>query len=83
MERGDKIVIDGILHHVAQTNPFLANSKTESNAIIRELKIQMQYQNELNSLKPKPNMEYNSILVFSYSAFSRMFEKKVKVHCLL
>jgi hypothetical protein len=62
-KRGDKIKIDGILHYVAQNNPFLANSETGSDDIIHELKIKMQYESEPNSLKPEPNEECNSILV--------------------
>jgi hypothetical protein len=64
VKRGDKIKIDGIFHYDAQNNPFLANSKTGSNNIIHKLKIQMQYQSEPNSLKPEPNEEYNSIIVY-------------------
>jgi len=64
VKRGDKIKIYGILHYVAQSYPFLANSKTGSKHIVHESIMQMQYQSETNSLKPEHNEEYNSIKVF-------------------
>jgi hypothetical protein len=70
VKRGDNTKIDGILHYVAQNNPVLANSKTVSNDIIHELKIQMQYQSEPNSLKPEPNLSiYLSGLVTAVAVF--------------
>jgi hypothetical protein len=51
VKRGDEIKIN----YVGQNNPFLANSKTGSKDIIHELKVQMQYQSETNSLKHEHN----------------------------